>query len=92
MSIRIHKMVEDLYPRICAIARSQPDLERARPKIRALALEHRVPSVQLIAQYLGRRPVQYRVCGHCGETVRLHEFATTKCLDCVEADYVAAQA
>lgn len=83
----MHLRETRLYARVDAIAKEWPTLVDALPIIRALALEERSRAYMLINHYLKVAPPQFFRCQDCSDLVPEHEFARTKCLDCVQADY-----
>jgi len=80
----------DYSEEIQAIAFEHPTLQTAQPELRALSLRERIPAIQLVKGYLLIRPQQEFRCSVCESMVPLEDFATDKCLDCLQDDYLAA--
>ena len=78
-----------LYPQVVHIACETSSLDEARPLLRALAIKEKTAVVDLVNYYLSMHPQQKRKCADCGDLVSIEHFATTKCFDCLQADYTA---
>ena len=87
----INSVYLKLYPMVVQIAAEYPDHQDAKPHLRELAWDHQTPMLRLIGYYMELRPDQTRECPRCHETVHVRDFASTKCLDCVQVEYEEAQ-
>jgi len=82
-----HK-TEHLRPAIDALAAEKLSLDESRRRLRAMAIEHAVPAVDLISYFLLITDGHYTVrCSTCSATVPIWEMAVKQCLDCAMAEY-----